>query len=82
MFIIKVVVFLAHLPYLFGYNTGFSHYKMTTNNYISPMYFAMIWVLPFLNSPKDLDLSYKTDLDFWIILEGKKNLCLIIEEIW
>ena len=22
-------------------------------------------VLPFLNSPKDLDLSYKTVLDFW-----------------
>ena len=22
-------------------------------------------VLSFLNSPKDLDLSYKTDLDFW-----------------
>ena len=28
-------------------------------------------VLLFLNNPKDLDLSYKTDLDFGIVLEGK-----------
>ena len=27
--------------------------------------FAVIQVLPFLNNPKDLDLSYKMDLDFW-----------------
>ena len=27
--------------------------------------------LPFLNIPKDLDPSYKTDLDFWVVLEGK-----------
>ena len=27
--------------------------------------FAVIPVLPFLNSPKDLDPSYKMDLDFW-----------------
>ena len=26
--------------------------------------FAIIQVLPFLNNSKDLDLSYKTDLDF------------------
>ena len=25
----------------------------------------MIRVLPFINNPKDLDLTYKTDLDFW-----------------
>ena len=29
-----------------------------------PWNFAIIQVLAFLNSPKDLDLSYKTDLDF------------------
>ena len=34
----------------------------------------------FLNNPKDLDPSYKMDLDFRIVLEGEK-LCLIIEEI-
>ena len=45
------------------------------------MKFAIIGVLPFLNSSKYLDLSYKMDLDFWIVLEGKK-LCLITEEIW
>ena len=28
--------------------------------------------LPFLKNPKDLDLSYKTDLDFWDCFGGKK----------
>ena len=27
----------------------------------------------FLNNPKDLDPSSKTDLDFWIVLEGKET---------
>ena len=27
--------------------------------------------LPFLNNPKDLDLSYKTDLDLWGCFGGK-----------
>ena len=29
------------------------------------MIFAIIRVLPFLNNLKDLDPSYKMDLDFW-----------------
>ena len=41
----------------------------------------MILVLSFLNNPKDLDLSYKTDLDFWDCL-GRKKLSLLNEEIW
>ena len=40
-----------------------------------------MWVLP-LNNPKDLDLSYKMNIVFVIILEGKKKLCLTAEEIW
>ena len=28
-------------------------------------------VFPFLNNLKDLDPSYKMDLDFWIVLERK-----------
>ena len=28
-------------------------------------------VLSFLNNPKDLDASYRMDLDFWDCLEGK-----------
>ena len=35
----------------------------------------------FLNNPKDLDPSYKMDLDFWIVLEEKK-LHLTTKEIW
>ena len=41
---------------------------------------AVIQVLPFLNSPKDLDPSYKMDLDFGGCF-GRKNRCLITEEI-
>ena len=32
----------------------------------------MIQVLPFQNNPKDLDPSYKIDLDFWDCFGGKK----------
>ena len=35
--------------------------------------FAVIRVLPFLNNPKDLDPSYKTDLDFWDCFGRKKG---------
>ena len=38
-------------------------------------------VLPFQNSLKDLDPSYKTDLDLWDCFERKK-ICLISKEIW
>ena len=41
--------------------------------------FAIIRVLPFLNNPKDLDPSYKTDLDFLDCFTGRN--CLITEEI-
>ena len=37
---------------------------------------AVIWVLPFLNNPKDLDPSDKTDLDFWDCSGRKKNTVL------
>ena len=43
--------------------------------------FAVIRVLPFLNNPKDLDPSNKTDLDFWDCF-GRKKHRLISEEIW
>ena len=43
--------------------------------------FAVIRVLPFLNNPKDLDQSFKTDLDFWGCF-GRKKHPLISEEIW
>ena len=42
--------------------------------------FAVIQVLPFLNNAKDLDPSYKMDLDFWDCF-GREKLCLISEEI-
>ena len=58
---------------LSGYKTGF---PILWNDYkISPKNFAIIRVLPFLNSPKD-----KTDLDFWDCF-GRKKIRLITEEI-
>ena len=36
--------------------------------------FAIIPILPFLNNPKDLDLSYKMDLDLWDCFGRKKTL--------
>ena len=35
------------------------------------IFFVIIFLLPFQNSPKDLDLSYKTDLDIGTVLEGQ-----------
>ena len=46
------------------------------------MKFAEIQVLPFLNNPKDLDTSYKMDLDFWDCFGRQKKLCLTTKEIW
>ena len=57
---------------------GFSLSRTTTNNLISPMKFcyntSIIPVLPLLNNPKDLDPSYKMDLDFWECFGRKKTL--------
>ena len=36
--------------------------------------FAILPVLPFLNISKDLDPSYKMDLDFWDCFGRKKTL--------
>ena len=51
--------------------------KMTANNIISPMKFCCNTSFPFLNNPKDLDLSQ----DFWDCFE-RKNSHLITKEIW
>ena len=45
------------------------------------MNFAIIKVLPFLNKPKDLDPSYKMNLDIWDCFAREKKLHLINEEI-
>ena len=42
--------------------------------------FTVLLVLPFLNNPKDLDLSYKMDINFWDCF-GRKTLSLISKEI-
>ena len=76
----KSVVLICLLLYFLAIRWGFPLSRMTTNNYISPMKFcynksfAIIKVLHFLNNPKHLDPSYKTDLDFWDCFGKKKNL--------
>ena len=52
---------------------GFHLSRMTTNNLSVLCNFAIIQVLPFQNNPKDLDPSYKTDLDLWDCFGRKKN---------
>ena len=44
---------------------GFPLFRMSTNNQISPLQFCCNTSIPFLNNPKCLNLSSKTDLDFW-----------------
>ena len=44
------------------------------------MKFCYNIILPFLNNAKDLDPSYKTDLEL-LDCFGRKKLCLITEEI-
>ena len=46
---------------------------MSTNNQSVLFNFAVIRFLPFLNNPKDLDPSYKMDLDFWDCFGRKKT---------
>ena len=64
--------YVYHLPYLFGYKTGLSLSRMSTNNQISPMQFCCNKGFTLPNNPKDLDPSDKTDLDFWDCF-GRKN---------
>ena len=68
----------TELSYLFGYKKRFSPLN---NDYILLLKsvqrnFAIIQVLSFLINPKDLDPSYKMDLDFWDCFT-RKQLCII-----
>ena len=46
---------------------------MTTNNWISPKNFVVVQVLPFLNSPKYLDLEDGSKF-LWLLWKEKKSL--------
>ena len=62
------------LPYLSGYKTFFfCPSRMTSNKRISPMKFCYNTNFTLPKNPKDLDLSYKTDLDLWDCFGRKKN---------
>ena len=75
---------LPLFPYLFGYKMGVSPLKNDYKWEKSVLWnFAIIPVLPFLHTPKDLDLSYKMDLFFFFFFfffgggGGGGELCLI-----
>ena len=55
---------------------GGVHLSRMTTNKSAVCNFAIIRVLPFLNNLKDLDPSYKTDLDFWDCFGRKKKSVL------
>ena len=61
------------LPYLLGY-WGILLSRMSTNNKISSIDFAIIQLLPFLSSLKALDMSYKVNVDFGIVLVRKNTI--------
>ena len=54
---------------------GFHLSRMATNK-SAVCNFAIIRVLPFLNNLKDLDPSYKMDLDLWDCFGRKKKSVL------
>ena len=80
---LKTMVQLQILAvFLLAVRRGFPLSRMTTKNTKSALRnFAIVRVLPFPNNPKELDLSYKTDLDFWDCF-GRKKFCQINREIW
>ena len=58
------------VPYLFGYKMGFFlslEWLQITKSVL--WNFALIWVIPFPKHPKNLDPSYKMDLNFWDCFE-------------
>ena len=57
---------------------GFSLYRMTTNNLISPMKFCHNMSFTLYN-PKDLDPSYMMDLDLWNCFGRKKKTMSYIQ---
>ena len=67
---------ISELLYLFGYKTGFffSNLEWLQKTKSALWNFAIIRVLSFLNNLKDLDPSYKTDLDFWDGFEGTNSV--------
>ena len=59
----NVIVFIQLLDRVFSLS------RMTTNNLISPMK-----IFYYTLSPKDLDPSYKWDVDFWDCFRREKTL--------
>ena len=78
---LKYLPILSDLQYLVGVYVHLQNRRYVFNHIQIIRNFAIIWVLPFLNNSKDLDQSYKMDLDFLDCLEGEK-LFLITKEIW
>ena len=60
------ICFQGEIQYLFHYKMGFfSSLECLQITKSVLLNFVIILLLLFLNHPKDLELSYKMDLDFW-----------------
>ena len=60
---------------------GFPLSKMTAELRINLKEFKYEIGIPYQNNPKNLDPSYKMDLDFWDCF-GREKVCLMTEETW
>ena len=63
---IPEAVLAFSLPYLFAYKTDFSLFHLVI--WIYRISSVIRLSFPVQNNPKNLDLSYKTDLDLWVCL--------------
>ena len=83
----NIYTHMSDLPFPKVYHSNYYHIYLATRQGF-PLFrmitnlcnFAIMRDLPLLNDPKDLDLSYKTDLDFCDCF-GRKKTCLINKEI-
>ena len=75
----KRVVGILQIPYSVSMPTVFIRLQDGVSHSLEWLQITKS-VLPFLNSPNDLDPSYKMDLDFWDCF-GRKKLRLITKEI-
>ena len=67
------------ISYFFGDKTGFPLSRMTINNLISPINFAIIQVLPFLNNPKG-QAPFSTDRSRPFDCFGREKTVLLLKK--
>ena len=67
-------LYVSEIPYLAGYETGFSPLKNDYKHLHQSYVVLLLYEFYPSYTPKDLDLSYKMNVVFWIVLEGKNSV--------